>query len=93
MYAANPGPPYILSGSGNTNTDVWSSSNGPYEYVRTTACGVASFNDWPDHDAGVLGRQLSRSKSEAAARLLPFEHEHGHLPRTEPFRRVQKLNA
>src|SRR4029078_11530764 len=34
MYAANPGPPFILSGSGNTNTDVWSSSNNPYEYSK-----------------------------------------------------------
>ena len=31
MYAANPGPPYIAPGSGNTNTDVWSNSNDPYE--------------------------------------------------------------
>src|ERR1019366_2949505 len=33
MYAANPGPPYILPGSGNTNTDVWSLANDPYEYI------------------------------------------------------------
>ena len=48
IYAANPGPPYIKSGSGNTNTDTWSSTNDPYQYIKTTAAGARQFNDTPD---------------------------------------------
>jgi PKD repeat protein len=58
MYAANPGPPYILPGSGNTNTDVWSLSNDPYEYIKTTARGAALFNDWPDHDTAIVWHNI-----------------------------------
>ena len=53
MYAASPGPPYILPGSGNTNTDVWSLANDPYEYIKTTARGAAAFNDWPGPLSGL----------------------------------------
>ncbi len=58
MFAANPGPPYILPGSGNTNTDVWSVTNDPYEYIKTTARGAAAFNDWPNHDAAVVWHNI-----------------------------------
>ena len=58
MYAANPGPPYILPGSGNTNTDVWSRSNDPYEYIKTTASGAALFNDWRDRDAAIVWHNI-----------------------------------
>jgi PKD domain/Ig-like domain from next to BRCA1 gene len=58
MYAANPGPPYILPGSGNTNTDVWSLSNDPYEYIKTTARGAAAFNDWPNQDAAIVWHNI-----------------------------------
>jgi PKD repeat protein len=58
MYAANPGPPYILPGSGNTNADVWSLANDPYEYIKTTARGATAFNDWPDHDAAIVWHNI-----------------------------------
>lgn len=58
IYAANAGPPYVRSGSGNTNTDVWSSTNDPYEYIRTTARGAAAFNDAPQRDAKILWHNL-----------------------------------
>ena len=58
MYAANTGPPYILPGSGNTNTDVWSLANDPYEYIKTTARGAAVFNDWPDRDAAIVWHNI-----------------------------------
>lgn len=58
IYAANPGAPYILPGSGNTSTDVWSSTNDPYEYIRTTAAGAAAFNDTPELDARVLWHSI-----------------------------------
>ncbi len=58
IYAANAGPPYIRPGSGNTNSDVWSSTNDPYEYIKTTARGAALFNDVPERDARVLWHNL-----------------------------------
>jgi PKD repeat protein len=66
MYAANPGPPYIAPGSGNTNTDVWSAANDPYEYIKTTARGASAFNDWPDHDAAIVWHNIP-------ARMQPGE--------------------
>jgi len=66
LYAGNTGPPYIRSGSGNTNTDVWSSANDPYEYVKTTARGAATFNDTPDCDAKILWHNIPN-------RMLPGE--------------------
>jgi hypothetical protein len=58
MYAANTGAPYIQPGSGNTNTDVWSLANDPYEYIKTTARGAGVFNDWPDHDAAIVWHNI-----------------------------------
>lgn len=58
MFAATSGPPFILPGSGNTNTDVWSISADPYEYIRTTARGATLFNDWPNHDAAILWHNI-----------------------------------
>ena len=66
MYAANPGPPYILPGSGNTNTDVRSRSDDAYEYIKTTARGAAVFNDWPDHGATIVWHNIP-------ARMQPGE--------------------
>ena len=54
IYATDTGPPFILPGSGNPNTDTWSASDDPYEYIRTTARGAAAFNDTPEHDATIL---------------------------------------
>jgi len=58
IYAANTGPPYIQPGSGNTNTDSWSSANDPFEYIRSTARGAATFNDTPDRDAKILWHNI-----------------------------------
>lgn len=33
LYAANTGLPYIKPGSGNTNTDQWSTANDPYDML------------------------------------------------------------
>lgn len=54
IYAAVTSAPYILPGSGNPNTDTWSSTNDPYEYIHTTAAGAASFNDTPTLGAKLL---------------------------------------
>jgi hypothetical protein len=58
LYAANSGPPYIKPDSGNTNTDVWSSSNDAYEYIKTTFWGATAFNDWPYRDANILWHNI-----------------------------------
>ena len=58
IYAADPGAPHIQPGSGNANTDVWSSANDPYEYIRATAKAAAAFNDVPNHAARILWHNL-----------------------------------
>ena len=57
-YAANTGSPYIAPGSGNTNTDTWSSTSNPYEYIQSTAAGARTFNDNPDLGATILWNNL-----------------------------------
>jgi len=52
IYAGSTGAPETTNG--NTNTDVWSDSNDPYEYIRTTANGAATFNSVADLDARFL---------------------------------------
>ena len=37
-----------------TNTDTWSNTDDPYEYIKTTAIGAANFNDDAALDAKVL---------------------------------------
>ncbi len=70
IYAANTGPPYIQSGSGNTNTDVWSSSNDAYEYIRSTARGAATFNDVPNHNAKILWHNIPTNMMPGETRLV-----------------------
>jgi hypothetical protein len=54
IYRANPGPPYIKPGSGNTSTDTWSATNDPLQYVKATAAGARAFNDTPDMNSQIL---------------------------------------
>ena len=70
MFAANPGPPYILPGSGNTNTDVWSVTNDPYEYIKTTARGASLFNDWPNHDSAIVWHNIPTNMQPGETRLV-----------------------
>jgi len=58
IYRANPGPPYILPGSGNTGTDTWSTTNDPLQYIKTTASGARLFNDTPDLNSQILWHNL-----------------------------------
>ena len=58
IYAANPGAPYILPGSGNTNTDTWSSMSDPYQYIKTTAAAARQFNDTADLGSTILWNNL-----------------------------------
>ena len=58
VYRANPGPPYILPGSGNLSTDTWSTTNDPLQYIKATAAGARSFNDSPNRDSRILWHNL-----------------------------------
>jgi hypothetical protein len=61
IYAANTGAPYIHPGSNNNNTDIWSGSDDPYEYIKTTGRGAAAFNDTPTHGAMILDHTFPES--------------------------------
>jgi len=55
IYAADPiNSPYIAPGNTSGNTDIWSSTDDPYEYIRTTAEGAAVFNDVLENDAQII---------------------------------------
>lgn len=56
IYAARTDTIYKKTGGGvnNTGNDVWSLSDDPYEYIRTTAQGAKIFNDNPGLDASFI---------------------------------------
>ena len=66
LYAVTNSPPYIAPGSGNPNTDVWSATGDPFEYIKTTAKGAGSFNDAPAQSAKILWHNIP-------ATLMPGE--------------------
>jgi hypothetical protein len=59
IYAADPGPPYIVPP--NPNTDVWSSTNNPREYIDTTATYAGQYNGLPQRDALFLSHTIPAS--------------------------------
>ena len=59
MFAADPGPPYTIPP--NTDTDVWSSTNNPREYIDTTATKSAPFNGLPARNAQFLWHNIPPS--------------------------------
>ncbi len=56
IYSADPGPPYIIPP--NPNTDIWSNTNNPREYIDTTAVKAAQFNGLPARSARCLDYTL-----------------------------------
>jgi hypothetical protein len=58
LYAADPGPPYIAPSNQSGNTDVWSSTNNPREYIDTTATYAAQFKEQPSRGARFLGHSV-----------------------------------
>lgn len=54
IYAGNPVGFHIEPGNENNSADTWSTSNDPFEYIKTTAAGARRFNDTPDYDAKIL---------------------------------------
>lgn len=60
IYAADPAPPYVNQ-SMQSNTDVFSTDNDPFEYINTTARGAALINGRPENDAVILGVEAPHS--------------------------------
>jgi hypothetical protein len=54
IYEADPGPPYIAPNNQSGNTDTWSSTNNPRQYIDATAAGARTFNSIVDRDAKFL---------------------------------------
>ena len=44
--------------SSNTETDVWSSSDDPWEYIKTTAEGASRFNDFDELNAKIIWNNI-----------------------------------
>ena len=53
IFAADPSTHFSVR-----NTDLWSLTNNPYEYISTTANGAKEFNDYPDYDARILWHNI-----------------------------------
>jgi len=69
IYAARTDTVFIKKDGGmnNTETDIWSTENNPYDYLKTTAEGAALFNDIDSLGAKILWhnipQELSRSET------------------------------
>lgn len=60
IYAAR-NTPFIAPDNASGNTDIWSASGDPFEYIKTTAYGAAKFNDTPALDAKILWHNIPSS--------------------------------
>ncbi len=60
IYAAQTDTVYIKTDDGvnNPGSDLWSTTNDPFEYLKTTALGAAQFNDDEQLDAKILWNNL-----------------------------------
>lgn len=56
IYAGLPDTNYLINN--NPNTDSWSTTDDPYEYIRTTAAGAANFNNRPELGSLFLAHDL-----------------------------------
>jgi hypothetical protein len=56
IYAAQPDTNYLINN--NPNTDTWSTTGDPYEYIRTTAAGAAVYNTRPEFSSLFLANDL-----------------------------------
>ena len=67
IYASKPDTVYTKTDGGmdNTQTDTWSSTNDPYEYIKTTATGAALFNDIEQLGAKILWHNIPAEMSRA----------------------------
>ncbi len=67
IYASKTDTVYTKTDGGmnNTNSDTWSSTDDPYEYIKTTAAGAALFNDVEPLGAKILWHNIPDTMSRA----------------------------
>lgn len=70
IYAGDTGAPYLHPGSGNVETDVWSTTNNPREYIDTTWAGAREFNDAPDYGTKFLWNDLPTTMKPGEVRTV-----------------------
>ena len=70
LYAGTNLPPYIAPANTSGNTDVWSATGDPFEYIKTAARGAASFNDTPGQSAKILWHNIPGSLAPGETRLV-----------------------
>ncbi len=70
MYAGTNLPPYIDPANTSGNTDVWSTTGDPFEYIKTAARGAASFNDTPSQSAKILWNNIPTNMAPGETRLV-----------------------
>ena len=58
IYAGNVSGPHISDSNNSGNTDVWSDTDDPFEYIRTTAEFGSAFNNIPNQDSRILSHNL-----------------------------------
>jgi hypothetical protein len=70
LYAGTNLPPYISPSNTSGNTDVWSATGDPFEYIKTTARGAAGFNDSPWQFATILWHNIPTNLASGETRLV-----------------------
>ena len=68
IYAGTNAAPYITNG--NTNSDTWSTTHDPFEYIKTTARGAATFNDTPAQGAKILWHNIPATLTPGETRTV-----------------------
>jgi hypothetical protein len=69
IFAADPGLPNVNPNM-HSNTDTFSDSDDPFEYINTTARGAARINGRPENDAVILA--VDSPSSAAPGNVVPI---------------------
>ncbi len=78
IYAGEIGEPYRIAT--NTNSDQWSTTNNPMEYIKTTAINAAKFNDYPDYDSKILWHNIpDKMNSGETIKAYVFVRNEGNI--------------
>jgi hypothetical protein len=70
LYAGTNLPPYIAPANTSGNTDAWSTTGDPFEYIRTSARGASAFNDSPWQSAKILWNNIPTNMAPGQTRLV-----------------------
>lgn len=83
IYAADPSGMFANADM-QSNSDVFSDDNDPYEYVLTTAAGAARINGRPKLDAKFLWHKADRDEATGALRIALVVRNEGNSRWTPP---------